>query len=543
MALRKQHAVRFAAKGLSDAYDSTEAFEGSCRSLSNLVFDQANPELMICRPGVGAPITTFASFTTPTYAHTYISIGSVVYGLVATGRNAGHDEPFAYDTNSAAFITISGVTSANTPISPSTTGAWTPPSVAVVGKKIIITSAGFSGAGGNFFGIIDITTPATPVWSGNNTATNALPSVPTSVANLNNRAYFSVGNILYFSDSLDPLTRSAASQSLTVGDPSLIVAQSGLPVQTTSAGVVQALLVFKQFQVWQITGDLALSNLALNYLSLNVGTIAGRSVVQTPYGTNFMGIDGPYIVDPYGAVRPLTKESKQNEQDVQVPFIYCQQPTRAAAGYSGGTYRICVDTLLSSALTTNDYWFDLQKRRWNGPHTWPVDTMTQIGNYFVVSHRTLGAALYKSQLFPDQTTVYNDNGAAISFNLESSTFPKDPSMTEKMVVESTIELSSAGAAVAYGIRAIDDQHTILNAITLLVPAHGSIWGAFNWGAGYWSSNSNIPHVYNVNWTSPLVFQKMALVVTGTASNNIAIGSFFARYQDAGYMNASGLLGV
>ena len=76
----------------------------------------------------------------------------------------------------------------------------------------------------------------------------------------------------------------------------------------------------------------------------------------------------------------------------------------------------------------------------------------------------------------------------------------------------------------------------INSVTITVPAAGSIWLAFNWGAGNWSSNINIPHVYSVPWTKPLVFQKMALQVTGTASNNIAIGSFFARYQDTGYMN-------
>lgn len=543
MALRKATPVRFAPKGLSDAYDSTEAFNGACRSLQNLVFDQSNPELVICRPGVGTALTTFSGFTTPTFVTVYISIGTVIYGMVGTARNAGHDEPFAYDTATSAFVTISGVTSANTPLTPSTTGPWTPPTMSVVGKKIIVTSIGFSGSGANFYGILDITTPGTPAWSAINLATNALPTVPTYVANLNNRAYFACGNVAFYSDVLDPTTRTNATQSLTIGDPSPIISLSGLPVQTTSAGVVQALLAFKQFNVWQITGDSVLSTLALNFLSLNVGTAAARSVVQTPYGTCFMGIDGPYIVDPYGAVRPLTKDIKEFDQDIQAPFIYCQQPTRVAAGYSGGVYRICVDTLLAAVTTTNDYWFDLQRRRWTGPHTWPVDCMAQIANYFVVSHRTTGAALYKSQLFPDQNTVYNDSGTAISFLMQTSTFPKDATMTEKQVVESTIELSSAGAAVAYNVVAMDDQMTVLNAITMIVPARGSIWGAFNWGSGFWSSNLNIPHVYNVNWTAPIVFQKMALQVSGTASNNIAIGSFFARYQQTGYMNQFGPQGI
>lgn len=537
MPLRKQHPVRFAPKGLSDAYDSTEAFPGACRSLQNLIFDQSNPELMVCRPGVGTALTSFGSFTTPTFVTVHITIGNTVYGMVSTARNAGKDEPFAYNIDTAAFITISGVTGANTPTSPATSGAWTPPQMAVIGKKIIVAHAGFSGVGANFFGVIDITTPATPAWSSSNTATNALSAVPTSVANFNNRAYFVIGNTTPFSDVLDPLTRTNASQTLTIGDPATITTVSGLPVQTTSSGVLQSLLVFKAFQIWQVTGDITINTLALNYLSLNVGTSAARSVVQTPYGTNFMAIDGPYVVDMLGYVKPLTKDVKEFDQDIQAPFIYCTQPTRVAAGYSGGVYRICLDTFLANATSTNDYWFDLQRRRWNGPHTWPADCLSQAGNYFVISHASKGAALYKARLFPDSTTVYNDAGAAILFSLESSTFPKDASMTEKMVVESTIELSSSGVAATYAVSALDDQRNQINSVTVSLPGSGSIWGAFLWGAGYWSSNLNIPHTYNVNWTVPLVFQKMALTVSGTAQNNIAIGSFFARYQDAGYTNA------
>jgi len=537
MPLRKQHPVRFYPKGLSDAYDSTETFAGACRSLSNLVFDNTNPELVGCRPGV-ISLTTFSGFTSPTFVTVFISIDGTIYGMVSTARNPGKDEPFAYNIASNTFTTISGVTNANTPTSPSTSGAWTPPSMTVVGKKIIVTHTGFSGAVGVFFGVLDITNPASPAWSSANTATNLLPTVPTWVANLNNRAYFACANVAYYSDVLNPTTITNASQSLTLGDPSNIVCMSGLPVQTTSAGVVQALLVFKEFQIWQVTGDAASTSspLALNYLSLNVGTSAHRSVVQTPFGTNFMAIDGPYIVNPLGTVQPLTKEPGATDQDVQAPFIYATQPSRVAAGYSGGIYRICVDTFLASAAITADYWFDLSKRRWNGPHTFPSDCLAQVGNYFVLSHRTKGAVLYKSQLVQDSTSVFTDAGTPITFALQSSTLPKDATMTEKQVVESTIELSSSGAAVNYAITAINGNNTILSAVNVSVTGGGSVWGAFFWGAGLWSSNVNIPNVYTIPWTKTLVFQKLALQVSGTAQNNIAIGSFFARYQDTGYTN-------
>jgi hypothetical protein len=109
-------------------------------------------------------------------------------------------------------------------------------------------------------------------------------------------------------------------------------------------------------------------------------------------------------------------------------------------------------------------------------------------------------------------------------------------MSEKQVVESTIELSTAGASVTYHITALDDQGTTLDATTLVVATTSSIWGGFLWGLGLWSASINIPHVYTIEWNIPLVFQKMAIQVSGTSSSNIRIGTFFARWQDLGYMN-------
>jgi len=535
MALRNARPVSFVPKGLTDAYDSTQAFSGSCRLLQNLVFDQGNPELLQARPGV-VSLTTFPGFTTPTFVTVFIVINGVVYGMVSTARTAGFDEPFAYNVAANTFTTITGVTAGNVPSSPSTSGAWTPPTMAVIGTKIIVTHPGFSGSGSNFFGIIDISTPSAPTWTASNLATNALPSVPTAVANFNNRAWYVCNNVVYYSDVLVPATRTNASQSVTVGDPSSVIAMSGLPVQTTSAGVVQALIVFKSFSVWQITGDTATSNLALNFLSLNIGTTAARSVVQTPFGTNFMAADGPYIVDALGTVKPLTKTPQELTQDIQLPFINSQQPTRTSAAYFGGIYRICVDTYLNSSASTNDYWFDIERRRWNGPHTWPHDCCGAVNNYFVISHRTKGAVLYQSQFTSSLSAVYTDAGTAITCIMQSSSLPKDANMNEKYVLESTIELSTAGASASYQIQALDDQLNVLNNTLIMTTGAGYTWGGHLWGSGKWSSSINIPHVYTIAWSSPLVFQKMSIQVNVTSSINISIGEFRARYQDLGYVN-------
>lgn len=537
MAIRNAKPVRFTPKGLCDAFDATDAFAGACQLLSNLVFDQGNPEIVVARPGVGSAATTFGSFTTPTFVSVHTVIGNVAYGMVSSGRNPGFDEPFAYNVALNSFIAISGVTAGNVPASPSTNGAWTPPTMTVVGTKILITHPGFSGTGSNFFGVVDISNPAAPAWSSSNMATNPLSGVPTSVANFNNRAYFSVGNTLQFSDALNPLTRTNASQALTIGDSTPITAQSGLPLQTTSSGVIGALVAFKQSQVWQITGDPVTNNLALNYISLTTGCVAPRSVVQGPFGIFFSGVDAPYILNFLGTLVPLSSRPGTDfPADLQVPFQNTTQPSRISASFSGNTYRVCVPTLIQGQQQTNDYWYDIRRKRWTGPHSFTYDCASQYGESFVLSGASHGAALFVSTTIPSANSSYLDAGVPFLCHLRSSDFPKTGHMQQLQVVESTIELGATGNAVFFNLTALNDQNNTLASTYVVTPALGTVWGAFTWGGANWSSNATIPHVYTVPWPIALVFQKMSLDVAVTPINEVQIGTFYARYQDAGYTN-------
>ncbi|MGR3910014.1 hypothetical protein Q3A80_23515 [Burkholderia sp. SR8] len=535
MGIRGGYPVRFTPKGLCDALDATDAFPGACSLLANLVFDQGNPELIVPRPGVGTALTTFSGFTSPTFVSVYIVIGNVVYGMVSTGRNAGFDEPFAYNLSTNSFITISGVTAGNVPSSPPSSGAWTPPTMAVVGPNVVVTHPGFSGSGSNFFGVINISNPSAPSWSAANTATNALPGVPTSVANFNNRAWFAIGNVAHYSDVLAPTTRTNASQSVTFGDTTPITVFAGLPVQTTSGGVTAALIVFKASQIWQVTGDPATNNLGVNYLSLTIGTTSPRSVAQSPLGTHFVGSDAPYVVTQLGAVQQLVPDGRTTA-DVQTPFLNTTQPTRVTAAYSGSIYRVCVPTQLSGQNQTNDYWFDMRRRRWNGPHSFTYDCAAQYGSFFVISGIGHGAALFLSTTLPTSSTSYMDAGASYQCRMRSSTFPKNNRMTQLQVVESNIELSTSGSvATNFSITALNEKNTALGSTSLTKVGGGSVWGSFVWGAAPWTALVAVPDVNPISWPNTLVFAKIAIDIFTNSGTPFQIGTFYARYQDTGYI--------
>lgn len=154
MPIRGAQSLTFKASGLSDTPDATNTFPGAMSSLKDLIPNPRVRNQFIPRPA-STQITNFAGFTTPGQGEGEIVIGNRVYGMIATGRFAGHSEPFCYDLAAGAFVTIAGPTAANTPTSQPTSGDWTPVTMAMVGNRIMITHPGYNGVT-TFVGWIDI---------------------------------------------------------------------------------------------------------------------------------------------------------------------------------------------------------------------------------------------------------------------------------------------------------------------------------------------------------------------------------------------------
>lgn len=528
--------LRFTPRGLADADDATDKFPGCCKVLQNLIFDQSNPEVMTVRPGVGSPVANFSSFSSPGFISIAQVIGSRVYGMLATALTPGHDEPFCYDLAQGVFYPVSGVTAGNAearPVSPPSTGAWTPPTMAVVGTKIIITHPGYSG-GNAAFGVIDVSSANSPAYSSANTATNPLPSVPSFVANFSNRAYFACGNQVFYSDVLNPLSMTNAGQALTVGDNTTVTALAGIPLVTASGGVVQSLIVFKTSQIWQVTGDEALTNspLSLSYLTLNVGTIAPRSVVSAPSGIYFVGPDSAYIIGLTGLVAPIAAP-RSSISDIVAPFLAALMPSRIAAAYASGVYRLCINTIILGATVTNDYWFDTRRGRWTGPHTFTYDCASQYGNEFLLSQ---GGNLFVEKTYSDIYSNFNDNSQSYTCKLQSATFPKSGSMVMSQVVESTQEFTPIDDPSGYQIQALDEQGTQLGVLAIIIPTILTLWGEKYWGDGSnWNAFKFGVVAYALNWETPILTNKMAIEITVSAQIGVSIGTFYARVQRTGYM--------
>lgn len=606
----------FYAVGLWDALDGTTAPDGAAFILQNLVHDITTPRIWGPRPAATPLTTGFAGFSSPGVVSVLFAAGTVVYGLVKSARNAGKDEPFAFDTVGLNFLTVGNITNPNTPTTQPTTGAWTPPTMAQIGNKIMVTHPGFAGSsnvvgwfdiGGasitltadehtsttldNFNGtsadpltlglqvgylitgagipantyIVSITatqvimskaatagtggvsivfsggTETAPLWGAGQTNTVNLPGVPVAVAQFSGRAWYAYLNELWFSDALLPLQITNATQALFLGDVTQpFVAFGGLPLQTTTGGIVQSLCAFKgtgSGGYFQITGDVTTSNLMAQGPIGNVGCAGPRTVQQTPAGILFMALDGIRIVLQSGVV------STAPVPGVRQPFASAEVPSRACACYNDTVYRISLfaitDPIINPVVPTPtfvDYWYDFEINQWSGPHTCAYDACVAVGDNFVFASNENPAELYLSAVSPGSASLYVEFGVQLQCQLQSAILPDTGTMAVKSVIESTLDLTLLSGAPPVTVFMIDESFGIIDQAIIQPNLPGTIWNSFQWGGALWAGQEYGLRSYNCDWSAPIVYKKANVQVNVSAFAGLRIGAFWQRIEDLQYMN-------
>lgn len=574
--------------GIVDAIDGNTAKRGAMIALTNLIPSPETNGLFIPRSAAYA-YTSFSGFSSPGYVSLQKRIGSYIVGFISTARNPGHDEPFIFDSLTNAFLTVSGITSANVPVSPASSGAWTPPTVDQIGSKIVFTHPGFTGA--NFFGWLDISgatitsltgninsgsnpnvvtslsvdpstigvtigmaisglgiqagttivwfnattmvislpvvgigiavnftitsgTATSPSWNAGNTNTNPLPSVPICVSNFSDRAYFACKNVEYYTDVLNPLNIANATNSLTLGGNDPINASIGQSFLTTSTGgVLAALVVFKNTEIWQITGDLALQTIAENNIIYGTGTTAPRSVVNRPDGTAFMANDGIRTV-------LLTGQVSEPNKDLTLPFLNNPTPTRIAAAYNTGIYRISTNWLEGGVLQNSDFFFYVAKNLWTGPHTISYDCVTALGSFFLLSGTLFTGQIYQSNVIPDEgTDFYNELGQNMTFTYQTVLVPEPQQQHGWTITETALflEFSEQQTIMA---QILDQSFNVLGTYSFLTDFLAPS-NAANWILAFEDANQ----AQNITVQSRHQFK-----ITGSLSNHLSLGGLFVHYQ-------------
>jgi hypothetical protein len=539
MAIRKSQPLRFIAQGLSDALDGTDVFEGACSVLQNLIPDASTKGIWVCRPAAVIQ-TAFPGFNTPSFISAGYINGARFFGLITSGLNPGYDQPFCYDLVSGSFVTVTGITALNVPVSPTTAGDWEPPTMAMVGTKLVVTHPGFSYAGGNAFGWFETANPAAIAWSaGNTTGALSLPSRANGVAQFGGRAWFLVNPpsgqpTAYFTDILS-LNITNAGQALTFDDNKVLTAAVGLPLENQLGGIIQSLIVFKDSSnMYQITGDFALNTLAKNAMNVATGTKAPRSICVTPKGIVFISPDGVRLVDFNARVSdPIGEEGS----GVNNPFINALYPSRISAAANANTVRITVQDGSAIGTPTKEYWFDLVKQKWSGPHTFPTDLALPYNNTFIIAPKGILGSLWRSDVTNSSLSSFTENGASISCIMQTALLPDAMAMSESTVSETALEVILPLSPATIDIVAQDENYSaIIPPVTIGASGAGpSYWGVAIWGVSLWYGSSVTLISKIVPWSRPIVFKRMTLKISFTAAVNVRVGAVSMRVQQLGYL--------
>jgi hypothetical protein len=519
----------FYPSGLSDAEDAAGVAEGLCAALINLIPKPSTRNLWVPRPAQTIK-TDFTGFTTPGFISALKIIGTRAYGMISTGLNPGKDEPFCYEIEAGSFVTITGVTNANSPASPVSSGDWVPPIMELVGTRLIVTHPGYNGTAGNFFGWFDLSIPAAPTWNAGNTSTTPLTVAPVSVANYKGRAVFASGEAAYFTD---PLTLDVdASHVLTFGDNTPVTALKSLGLQTELGGITQSLIVFKGlFNNFQVKGDFATSDLTQDAMNYAVGTESPLSLVDTPFGIGVIAPDGLRIIDQDAK---FTEPLGVAGDGVNVPFINALVPSRIVAACNASVLRISVQNGGIAGTPTQEYWLHLNRnpKVWSGPHTFPPSMVQAYKNKFITAPKDVEGALYISEIFPSTTSTYNEGGEDLSWQMSTVMFSDYGFQGVYNFNEMTINMALDPAMVSWEAYIINPNLVQYDSVNNLVPATAPIWDAAIWDTDLWDGVAQGLVPRRIEWTKDITTSRAQIVITGGSAGGVIIGEL--KYMQGNY---------
>ncbi len=180
MAIRGARSLTFQGVGVYDSIDGTNAPPGALATCTNLIPSPSTAGTFVPRPAAtlldsftaaspllttegGAILTTEGGteLTLEVSTNLYgaltalIVVGTRAYGMASSVSLAGHDVPFCYDLVANTLVNIGNVVAGNTPVSPASTGDWSPPTMQMIANRIVVTHPGFDGVT-HFVGWIDL---------------------------------------------------------------------------------------------------------------------------------------------------------------------------------------------------------------------------------------------------------------------------------------------------------------------------------------------------------------------------------------------------
>jgi hypothetical protein len=384
-------------------------------------------------------------------------------------------------------------------------------------------------------------TDVAPLWGAGDTSPNPLPSQPVGVGQMNGRAWYALGDDgIVFSDALLPciVSNTTAVQALLPGNGRACTAIGELQLTSLVGGIVQALIVFQgDGGMQQITGDPTTNNLSMNSMPVATGTHAPLTICSATKGLYFVSPEGLRVINFQAQV---SDPIGQDGSGVVGPFLMVSNPptpggppaSRMCAAANGRNIRITVPT---DTDVFAEYWFDMTRGIWTGPHTSTASQIQNWSNSFVMAPTAQTALLVRSDDTQRVGSAYAELGLPLDWEFQTCLLPDTGAMAENCIIESAFGIAlPVGASVQVDF--LNEVGQNLDGVTLAgwnVPQ--ALWGTglFDYTVAGPASGAYMQRM--LPWSQPLVFKQGVFNIRGNSSGDLVIGNLYFRYQVLGYM--------
>ena len=331
---------------------------------------------------------------------------------------------------------------------------------------------------------------------------------------------------------------------------------SGYEAKVLLAGANGMYLFFGTDLRWpSTTGDYVIYPLATS-----VGCNAPRTMVWTPKGTMWLGIDKQVYLLPFNQSVPIPIGHKIISHtylaDIDgIEDTPSAQLTNACATYHNGFYKLSI-TKSAGTYNSIEWWLDVSRLQpdenglwgpWYGPMT--GNNIAVYANlngpgdsgelYGIESNAVTGSFVYQL----DQKDIYGDNGAAIHvfyqtyFNtLGNRYYPKEVHHCE-------IVLKNTDGSV--GVNFSDIEGQIKTGDTLSLTGNAVYWDENYWDEFYWTSS--LPTRQVVNISPALRPRTLSLTIENNTSTDTfelyGLSVYATELNDTYAMQASGATNV
>jgi len=376
-----------------------------------------------------------------------------------------------------------------------------------------------------------------PLWGAGDCDRNPLLSVPLGVAQMNGRAYFADGlDGIPWSDSGLPCRRSNSLgvQALTTNDGLSVTAIAPLMLSAPlTGGIVQALIAFESAtKMQQITGDEVTGNLRMNVLPVATGTEAPLSISPADSGTFFVSPHGMRRINFDGTVSKVIGDAGRG---ITQPFINAHEQSRICAAANADVYRVTTQNHLADHAY-QEYWFDLTRQIFTGPHTSTASLIQPWRGTFLMSFVGETGTIYRSDPEPlgDADPTFIERNAQLSWAYRTSLLPDSGDLSMVALNETTLACSLTEDAIS-NLAMISDFGEVLARASVTGEATATLWNQFNWNEAIWNGSGVIYRQRLVAWPKPLVFKQGSLLAEGQSDANVRVGNLYMRYQRLGYI--------